>query len=174
MSIFKREQDPPYNRAPAPKAVPASVASTAERKESVPAVSTTGLAGQATSSAPEQANAPVGREAAAVIDRNTEITGSLHSSGNVLIEGRFHGEVEANETVWVEKGAQSDGQLRASDAVISGTVDGQVDCGRRLQIASSAVVNGEIKTPVLVIEDGATVNCRFSMARSAMATGGIR
>jgi cytoskeletal protein CcmA (bactofilin family) len=116
----------------------------------------------------------VAREAAAVIDRQTEITGTLHSSGNVLIEGRFHGEVDANDTVWIEKGAQSDGQLRASAAVISGAVEGQIDCGRRLQIASTAVVNGEIKTPILVIEDGATVNCRFSMARSGSAAGGIR
>ena len=88
----------------------------------------------------------------------------------MLIEGCFHGEVEASETVWVERGAQSDGQLRANDAVISGSVDGQIDCQRRLQIAAGAVVSGQIKTPILVIEDGATVNCRFSMSRE----GGLR
>jgi cytoskeletal protein CcmA (bactofilin family) len=121
-----------------------------------------------------QVKPPVAREAAAVVDRKTEITGSLHSSGNVLIEGRFHGEVEATETVWVEHGAESDGQLRASAAVISGAVDGQIACGRRLQIASSAVVSGEIKTPLLVIEDGATVNCRFSMTRPVASDGGTR
>ena len=53
-----------------------------------------------------------------------------------------------------------------------GAVDGQIDCGSRLQIAATAVVSGEIKTPILVIEDGATVNCRFSMARTGVANGG--
>jgi cytoskeletal protein CcmA (bactofilin family) len=105
------------------------------------------------------------RAPAAVIDDKTEITGNLKSTGNVLIEGRFHGEVEATETIWVEPRAQSDGQLRANDAVISGAVDGEIDCRRRLQIAATAVVSGEIRTPILVIEDGATVNCRFSMTR---------
>ncbi len=174
MSIFKREPEPEYNRAAAARtaALPA-----APPRESTPAPS--GAVPTPTPSAPVTGQAaapaaPVAREAAAVIDRQTEITGTLHSSGNVLIEGRFHGEVEANETVWVENGAQSDGQLRASDAVISGAVDGQIACGHRLQIAASAVVSGEIKTPVLVIEDGATVNCRFSMTRPGIAYGGIR
>lgn len=171
MSIFKREQEPPYNRA------------TTSRAPAVPAApprepATAAAVPHAAPPAPVLAAAPseplVAREAAAVVDRKTEITGSLHSSGNVLIEGRFHGEVEANETVWVENGAQSDGQLRASDAVISGAVDGQIACSRRLQIAASAVVSGEIKTPVLVIEDGATVNCRFSMTRAGTAYGGTR
>jgi len=109
---------------------------------------------------------PVNREAAAVIDRKTDITGTLHSQGHVLIEGLFQGEIEAKETVWVEDGAQTQGQIRANDAVISGSFDGEIVCQHRLQIAASATISGEIKTPVLVIEEGATVNCRFSMARA--------
>lgn len=178
MSIFKREQEPPHNRGAATRAAAGPAAQA--RETAAPAMPTA-----ATSATPPYAAAPtsvpsaqapappsVAREAAAVVDRKTEITGTLHSSGNVLIEGRFHGEVEANETVWVENGAQSDGQLRASAAVISGTVDGQIACAERLQITTSAVVNGEIKTPILVIEEGATVNCRFSMSRADTRYGG--
>lgn len=109
---------------------------------------------------------PVNREDAAVIDRKTDITGTLHSQGHVLIEGLFQGEVEAKETVWVEDGAQTQGQIRANDAVISGSFDGEIVCQHRLQIAATATISGEIKTPVLVIEEGATINCRFSMART--------
>jgi cytoskeletal protein CcmA (bactofilin family) len=108
----------------------------------------------------------VNRAAAAVIDKISEIKGTLHSQGNVLIEGHFQGEIEAKETVWVEKGAQTQAQLRANDAVISGSFDGEIVCQHRLQIAASATISGEIKTPVLVVEEGATVNCRFSMTRS--------
>jgi cytoskeletal protein CcmA (bactofilin family) len=178
MSIFKREPDPPYNRAAASRATPAPVTPTAVRREAAPAPTLATspaehAAGPTRETIAPAAEPPVDREAAAVIDRKTEITGTLHSSGNVLIEGRFHGEVEANETVWVDRGAQSDGQIRASAAVISGAVDGQVDCANRLQIAATAVISGEIKTPILVIEDGATVNCRFSMARSGSSRSSI-
>lgn len=181
MSIFKREPDPPYNRAAASRAAPAPVTSSAVReKPSAPSAAAPSDAAPAPA-APMTAmpDPPLDRGAAAVVDRKTEITGTLHSSGNVLIEGRFHGEVEASDTVWVDKGAQSDGQIRASAAVISGAVDGQIECEKRLQIAATAVISGEIKTPILVIEDGATVNCRFNMARSGSgrletASGGIR
>ena len=181
MSIFKREQDPPYNRAaasrapapPAPAGVPKEPAPPPpQQRAQPPAVAPSGDSVAALTTAGIES--PVDRSAAAVVDRQTEITGTLHSAGNVLIEGRFHGEVEAHETVWVEQGAQSDGQLRASAAVISGAVDGQIDCERRLHIAAGAAVQGEIKTPILVIEDGATVNCRFSMMRPNATYGGIR
>lgn len=178
MSIFKREPDPPYNRAVASRAAPTPATPVAVPREAPPIPSAPAATvireADAAPAAP-----PVEREAAAVVDRKTEITGTLHSSGNVLIEGRFHGEVEATETVWVDEAAQSDGQIRASAAVISGSVDGQIDCGDRLQIAATAIVSGEIKTPILVIEDGATVNCRFSMTpngrgRSGTTSGGTR
>jgi cytoskeletal protein CcmA (bactofilin family) len=172
MPIFKRDQDPPYNQPrPASAAVTQTpprndkpLASAAAAPVSAPAASPASARTEPASGSPQPAQTPA-RPPAAVIDEKTEITGNLKSAGNVLIEGQFHGEVEATETIWVEPHAQSDGQLRANDAVISGAVDGEIDCRRRLQIAATAVVSGEIKTPILVIEDGATVNCRFSMTR---------
>jgi cytoskeletal protein CcmA (bactofilin family) len=168
MPIFKREQDPPYNQQ---RPAAAAVAQTPPRNDkplAPPAAAPVSTAAANPAPARTEPASPTPqptRPPAAVIDDKTEITGNLKSAGNVLIEGRFHGEVEATETIWVEPRAQSDGQLRANDAVISGAVDGEIDCRRRLQIAATAVVSGEIKTPILVIEDGATVNCRFSMTR---------
>jgi cytoskeletal protein CcmA (bactofilin family) len=172
MPIFKREQDAPVAPQP-PAATRPPAAPMPERTEKVamsaptPTVSSTSVARSA-DAPPAQpvVTQAVKRETAAVIDKKTQITGTLHSQGNILIEGGFQGEMEAKETISVEKGAQAQGQLRANEAVISGTYDGEIECQHRLQIAASATVTGEIKTPVLVIEEGATINCRFSMARS--------
>ncbi len=170
MSFFKRDQGPPakqpaqYPVAPQPKSTERAnpfptVAAAPEPPAASPAPS-------APSASPAPPSAPpINREAAAILDRNTDLTGTLHSKRNVLVEGCFRGEIEANETIWVEQGASTEGQLRSNDAVISGTVDGQVECQHRLQITESAAVSGEIKTPVLIVEEGATINCRFSMAR---------
>ena len=92
--------------------------------------------------------------------------GRFRSRGNVLVEGSFHGQLEADKTVLVARGAQIQAQLRASDTIVCGSFDGEIVCERLLKIASSATISGEIKTPVLVIEEGATVNCRFTMARA--------
>ncbi len=185
MPIFKREPDPP----PAPQGSAASRAgytTASDRAARVTASQPTPVT-PATPATPGPAAAPVNepvptsapeaipqpaqaprvnREDAAVIDRKTDITGTLHSQGDVLVEGLFQGEIEAKQTVWVEDGAQTQGQIRANDAVVSGSFDGEIVCQHRLQIAASATISGEIKTPVLVIEEGATVNCRFSMARA--------
>lgn len=171
MPIFKREQDAPVAPQPTP-AARQPVSSVPDRAEKVaapvpaPAVAPSGAAKTSESPPPQSVMPPVKRESAAVIDKKTEITGTLHSQGNILIEGGFQGEMEAKETISVEKGARAQGQLRANDAVISGTYDGEIECQHRLQVSASATVTGEIKTPVLVIEEGATINCRFSMARS--------
>lgn len=119
---------------------------------------------EAESSAPSPAR-EVPREAA-IVDRHSEITGTLHSQGNVVVEGCFQGEIEAREAVWVEKGAEIQAQLRANDVVISGSFNGEIVGQRRVQIAASATISGEIKTPVLIVEEGSTVNCRFAMSRS--------
>lgn len=177
MPIFKREQDPPYHQAAVARASTQAATQALHRGDrlTTPATAAAAIASPAAND-PEAARAaaqpstepPSARPPAAVVDERTEITGTLKSSGNALIEGRFHGEVEAKETVWIEHGAQSDGQLRANDAVVAGSVDGEIDCQNRLQIRASAVVSGQIKTPILVIEDGATVNCRFSMMREGV------
>ena len=107
----------------------------------------------------------VPRDSAAIIDRKTDLTGTLHSKGNILIEGRFQGDIEAQETVLVDKDAHAKGHVSANDVIVSGSFDGEILCQHRLHITSTASIRGEIKTPILVIEEGSTVDCRFEMSR---------
>ncbi|MFN2165403.1 MAG: polymer-forming cytoskeletal protein, partial [Anaerolineae bacterium] len=59
-----------------------------------------------------------------MLDRNTSLTGTLHSEGNVLIEGSFEGEIQAKETIFVEEDARAKGQLQADQVIVSGSFDG--------------------------------------------------
>jgi cytoskeletal protein CcmA (bactofilin family) len=161
MSIFRRDQSPPAKQ-PVQSSDPPKPEAPAREKPAPADVVTP----EPTAASPAPPSAPpVNREAAAILDRHTDLTGTLHSKRNVLVEGCCQGEIEAKETIWIEPEASTEGQLRSNDAVISGSVDGQVECQHRLQITNTATVSGEIKTPVLVIEEGATINCRFTMAR---------
>ncbi len=173
MSFMRRDRDPyrtPAVSTPAPQSPaapqPAPNADTPASSSGGPAPSSAQTEIPARQAGRSAVIPPANREAAAVIDKKSKIKGTLHTEGNVLIEGCFQGEIDAKETVWVENGSQTEAQLRANDVIISGSFNGEVDCRHRLQVTASATVSGEIKTPVLVIEDGATVNCRFSMARS--------
>ncbi len=169
MSFFKRDQEPSGKQttqrterpplAPRPEPV--------ERVRPIPTVASTVAPTPEPTAAPSERvkASTVNRENAAILDRNTDLTGTLHSQCNVLIEGCFQGEIDAKETIWVEEGARTQGQLHSNEAVISGSFEGEVDCQHRLQITETAAVSGEIKTPVLIVEEGATINCRFSMPR---------
>lgn len=165
MSVFKRDRDPFQSPSVSTAAKqPPEPATEPAAKE--PAATVTRSAAPAAAQHAAQPAAPsVKREMAAVIDKNSEIKGTLRSQGDVLIEGCFQGEIEAKSTVWVDKGAQTQAQLHANDVIVSGSFNGEIVCLHRLQITSTASIEGEIKTPVLVIEDGATINCRFNMTR---------
>lgn len=116
--------------------------------------------------APHAASPTLQRDNAAVIDKNTQLSGTLHSEGNVLIEGVFQGEIEAKETVLIASDAKTDAKLRANDVIVSGTFDGVIDCRHRVQITSTSTLRGEINTPILVVEEGSTVDCCFKMTRA--------
>lgn len=164
MSVFKRDRDP-YRTTPVqPAARPTSTPASFLADKDPSPVAQTPLVPNETEATPPAPPA-VQRDVAAVIDKNSELTGTLHSKGNVLIEGAFHGEIEAKETVLVDKLARTDGQLCANDVVIAGSFDGEIACQHRLQITATATVKGEINTPTLVVEEGSTVNCRFKMTR---------
>ena len=105
------------------------------------------------------------RNRAAVLDRNTRIQGTLHSDGNVLVEGSFEGDMEARETILVEKDASVQGHFLANDVIVSGSFDGEAVCQGKFRVTPDGSVSGQINTRVLIVEEGSTVNCRFSMER---------
>ena len=166
MSIFKRDRGPYLSSSLKTANQPPTPVTSDPVKKTISSPETTTPAAKVPVVDSQATGLPVNREAAAVIDKKSEIKGTLHSQGNVLIEGSFQGEIEAKETVWVEKGAQTKAQLHANDVIVSGSFDGEIACLHRLQIAATASISGEIKTPMLVVEEGATVNCRFKMTRS--------
>ena len=167
MSVFKRDRDP-YRSTPVQAPVnPTPVSPPAHAAWETPAATTAGPTVASVQVESNPAPAPAfARESAAVVDKNSELSGKLHSKGNVLIEGVFQGEVEAQETVLVERDALTEAKLCANDVIVSGSFDGQIECRHRLQITATASIKGEVNTPILVIEDGSTVNCHFKMTRA--------
>jgi cytoskeletal protein CcmA (bactofilin family) len=169
MSVFKRDRDP-YRSTPVQSPVKSTPASPpAPAAWETPSAPATSAAAPSTESETNRAPAPapvLQRDSAAVVDKNSELSGKLHSKGNVLIEGVFQGEVEAQGTVLVERDALTEAKLCANDVIVSGSFDGEIECQHRLQITATASIKGEINTPILVVEDGSTVNCRFKMTRT--------
>ena len=106
-----------------------------------------------------------GEGATSVIGPGTRINGDVESSGSVRVDGRVDGTIRAGKTVAVGSGGEVFGDVITQDAVIGGHVHGTVVAEGRLELQSSAVVEGEIQTRAerLKIEEGARFDGRISM-----------
>jgi cytoskeletal protein CcmA (bactofilin family) len=90
-----------------------------------------------------------------VIRGDVEFAGGLHLDG--FIEGAISAEGADAVLTLSDKGRVT-GEIRTSNAVINGTVRGDVVVGERLELASSARVEGNVYYKVLEMAAGAQVN----------------
>ena len=97
-----------------------------------------------------------------LVARNTEIFGELKFNGNLIIEGKINGNIYSSEGAEaqvrvLEKGIV-EGELKAPILVINGTVNGDVFSDKHIELASKAVVNGNVHYISLEMIKGAQVN----------------
>ncbi len=167
MSIFKREGDqPPQPSLSNPRSLSTTdmVIKPGSQPEPPPPPVMAAPSPSLTPPQPKSMVPSLSRDAAAVLDGNSRLQGTLHSQGNVLIEGSFEGEMEAKETILVQKDAQAKGQLLAENVIVSGSFDGEAVCQGQFHVTPTGSIAGEINTRILVVEEGSTVNCRFIMS----------
>jgi cytoskeletal protein CcmA (bactofilin family) len=90
-----------------------------------------------------------------MIRGDVEFAGGLHLDG--FIEGAISAEGADAVLTLSDKGRVT-GEIRTSNAVINGTVRGDIVIGERLELASSARIEGNVYYKVLEMAAGAQVN----------------
>ncbi|HEY8154831.1 MAG TPA: polymer-forming cytoskeletal protein [Myxococcota bacterium] len=94
-----------------------------------------------------------------------EMNGRLVVEQSLLIEGDFRGELESANTVFVAETGTVEAPIRARTVEIRGAVVGDVVAAREVVIFASGRLHGDVETPSLVVERGATFNGRTRMYR---------
>jgi cytoskeletal protein CcmA (bactofilin family) len=103
---------------------------------------------------------------------NTVLTGDAEFKGMLRIDGRFSGRIVSEKgTLIVSAGGRVDADIRVGTARVNGTVNGDITATERIELGRSARVVGDIRTPALVIEQGAVFEggCRMTQAPAAKA-----
>jgi cytoskeletal protein CcmA (bactofilin family) len=100
---------------------------------------------------------------ATTLAKGSQITGNLTFEGTVIIEGQVDGEIAANECVVVGDTALVKATLIADTIVINGTVHGDINARRRVEIRAPGKLYGNISTPSLIIHDGVLFEGKCSM-----------
>jgi len=106
-----------------------------------------------------------------IISNGMKITGDLECAGVVKIDGRIDGSVTGARQVLLGRGGAVHGNVIADELVIGGLVDGGIVAAERLELQSTAVVNGDIETKSIIVLEGARIN---GVVRMSDSSAGIR
>lgn len=93
-------------------------------------------------------------ELSGFLDVGTSFTGEMHFSGTLRLDGNVHGSITTADVLVIGEKATVHADIKAGEVEIHGTVFGNVDSERRIQIYAGGRLCGDVNTPKLVIEDG--------------------
>lgn len=96
-----------------------------------------------------------------VITEDVEIKGELSFSGELEFNGRFDGVIDSEGSITVGQSAIIKGNITANSADIAGKMQGNVTSAGRVHLRPEAMIYGDIKASVVVVEEGATVDGRI-------------
>ncbi len=103
-------------------------------------------------------------ELSTIIGQDAELEGNLKVQASMRIDGRVKGELNCKDTVTVGSEGSIEGNVSAKDIVIGGKITGQLNATGKIILESSSVLNGDLKTVRLVIEEGAVFNGSSEMS----------
>jgi cytoskeletal protein CcmA (bactofilin family) len=98
-----------------------------------------------------------------VISASVKLEGDFVSQGNVLIEGIVEGSLRTDKNLKVGERASITADVAAQNATVAGEVRGNVTVAERLELEPTARVMGDVRTKVLVVASGATINGSVTM-----------
>lgn len=109
---------------------------------------------------------PVSSKAAACVSQGIRIKGEITGSEDLFIDGTVDGKITVtNAVVTVGPNATVKAEIIGREVVVRGKVDGKLTGSERIQIWSTARVNGDMKAEKIAIEEGAELHGKMEAGR---------
>jgi cytoskeletal protein CcmA (bactofilin family) len=89
-----------------------------------------------------------------LLGKGADFKGVLSFDGTVRIDGRVEGEIYISGTLIVGEHAVIEGVVSVGVLMNSGKINGTVTALEKIQILKPGVLVGDIRTPVIAIEEG--------------------
>lgn len=93
-----------------------------------------------------------------LIAQHTQLVGDIDTEGALLVNGAVRGNGRVGGEVAISSGARWEGDLRARQAVIAGTVIGVLTIEDKLEIGASARLEGRINAKRIAVARGARID----------------
>src|SRR5690349_6687116 len=92
-----------------------------------------------------------------VIDHQLSISGDLNTEGTVRVDGRVEGTRHRADTLIIAAGGVVVGDVEAREVVIGGNLCGTLTIAGRVEVQSTASVEGDIRAAAVMLQEGGTV-----------------
>jgi cytoskeletal protein CcmA (bactofilin family) len=90
------------------------------------------------------------------IGKSVNIKGELAGSEDIYIDGQVEGSIQlAGNSLTVGPNGRVRADVNAKNVTVGGTLDGNIHASERTELRKSAVVNGDVQTKRIAIEEGA-------------------
>ena len=98
-----------------------------------------------------------------IIGEETSLRGSYNSKNSIRVDGEIYGNVTSEDGVIVGEKGMVRGNLIGKSILIGGKVKGNITAYQRLELQSTAQIEGDISTPVFLVEEGAVFEGNIQM-----------
>jgi cytoskeletal protein CcmA (bactofilin family) len=105
----------------------------------------------------------------------TVVTGEANFKAMMRVDGHLSGRVSSTSgTLIVGANGKVDANIEVANAVIHGTINGDIIATQRLELGRAAKVHGNIQTPSLIIEQGAIFEGSCKMVQMSAAVDKLK
>ncbi|MBR4785971.1 MULTISPECIES: polymer-forming cytoskeletal protein [Fibrobacter] len=105
------------------------------------------------------------------IGSTVNIKGDISGKSDVRVAGTVNGSINIEGELIVERTGFIEAEIKATNTVVAGSVKGNIECTEKLILESSSKFVGNIKTKLLIIQEGAVFqgNCQMGAPVAAAA-----
>ena len=108
-----------------------------------------------------------GGENLANIGKSITIKGDLTGNEDLVIDGNIEGRIELpNNQLTIGPEGKIKADIHAKSAVVVGHVSGNVSATERIEVQASGIVDGDVRAPSLVVQEGAVLNGAVEMSET--------
>ena len=97
------------------------------------------------------------------LDRGISVKGEVSFKDTLRIDGRFEGTIRSGKTLIIGESADVNAEIEVNSLYVSGRLRGQAKVADRIELSSSARVESDLNTGILVVEEGAVFEGRCTM-----------
>lgn len=102
------------------------------------------------------------------ISRGVQISGDVLFADALYVEGKVIGKLSSESgSLMIEQTGEVQADIDVGVCVIRGKVRGNVSCKSRAEVYKTGRVEGDINSPVLLVEEGAVLSGAINMSQGA-------